>query len=131
MFWSRQVMISLADSPRLRIREFKESIADWRVISVTGAPVLSTFKSSSSSSWLHFSAHGFLLMFFTFPSSSVMPLDDSMVSTFRDLKAGALSTLTVHDGVRRNEHLISAVRRDGAVSSGTIVAVVYAEWISR
>ena len=47
------------------------------------------------------------------------------------MRPGALSKRTEHVGARKlEEHDMRAPRNDGPVSSGTIMAVVKAEWIS-
>ena len=69
--WLRCVQSSRAERPWLRSWEFKRAVATARPSSVTGPPPGSWRKSSVSSSSTAFSATGFLLTFFTRPTSMV------------------------------------------------------------
>ena len=87
--WSRWYHISREDNPRERMREFKLAVATARVTSETAPPRGSWRSNSISSSCTAFSATGFLLRFFGFPSSRTILWSCKSWSLTRDLNPGA------------------------------------------
>ena len=122
------VRSSRAERPWLHSREFKQAVAMARPSSVTRPPPGSWRKSFVSSSSTAFSATGFLLTFFTRPTSMETPRCRNALVFVSETNPGAGSTrmtaLGPSKGCRPTTSRARASRRVSLFSSGTIHDVV-------